>query len=152
VKDDVLVEMARNPVTSVDKLARVRGLPRPVEQSHGKEIVEAIGRAVAMPSQQWPASRQFEETPTEKFRSDGLWAAVQCLSLGRGIDPNLVANRQEISQLYRYLSGNGTEPDVRLLKGWRLEAVGNALLSMVRKAGSAQINWQDGQLRATAAE
>ena len=152
LKDDILVEMSRNPVRSVDKLARVRGLPRPVEQSHGKEIVGAIGRAAAMPSQELPASRQHEETPTEKFRADGLWAAVQCLSLGRGIDPNLVANRQEISQLYRYFSGGLAEPDVRLLKGWRLEAVGNALLSMVRKAGSAQINWQDGQLRAKAAD
>jgi ribonuclease D len=147
VRDEVLVDLSRNPPKSVDKLGKVKGLPRPVELAHGKEIVEAIAKAAATPNHQIPALRQYEETPAEKFRSDGLWAAVEVLSLGRGIDPNLVSSRQEISQLYRYLAGNGPEPEIRLLKGWRMEAIGKPLLAMVQNGHIAQITWHEGQMR-----
>ena len=44
IKDEVLLEMARHPVKSVDALAKVRGLPRPVEDDEGKNIVAAVAR------------------------------------------------------------------------------------------------------------
>jgi ribonuclease D len=150
LKDEILVDMARTPPRTVDKLARVKGLPRPVELSHGKEIVEAIGRATAIPHAELPSTKHREETPVEKFRADALWAAVECLSLGRGIDPNLIASRQEISQLYRHLrDAKESADEVRLLKGWRRQAVGDTLLAMVNDGGSATLRWQGGTLRAT---
>jgi ribonuclease D len=148
VKDEILVEMSRNPVKVVEKLGRVRGLPRPVELAYGKEMVEAVNRAAELPKDEMPVTKQTEESPTEKFRSDSLWAAVECLSLGRGIDPNLVANRSEIGQLNRYLAArDAAEPEVRLLTGWRLEAIGKPLLEMVREGKGMQMSWREGELR-----
>src|SRR5207302_2694528 len=95
LKDEVLIDLARNFVKSVDKLARVRGLPRPVENAHGAEIVAATQRALALPTPQLPESRDTEQTPAEKFRADALWAAAQCLCAGRSIDAALVTNRPE---------------------------------------------------------
>jgi ribonuclease D len=150
LKDEILIDMARTPPRTVDKLARVKGLPRPVELSHGKEIVEAIGRATAIPNADLPSTKHREETPVEKFRADALWATVECLSLGRGIDSNLIASRQEISQLYRHLrDANESADEIRLLGGWRREAVGEAILAMVNGTGSATLRWEGGTLRAT---
>jgi ribonuclease D len=47
LKDEILIDLSRNPAKSVEKLDRVRGLPRPVEKAHGQRIVEATLRALA---------------------------------------------------------------------------------------------------------
>jgi ribonuclease D len=148
LKDEILVDMTRTPVLSVDRLTRVRGLPRPIEQTHGNEIIQAIARAAALPPAQAPAQRGVEDTATEKFRADGLWTLTECLCLGRGIDPNLVANRQEIGQLHRHLTGHQAEVDVRLLTGWRRQAIGELLLEMVRKQKRVSIAWEQDALKA----
>src|SRR3954465_9815763 len=40
VRDEILLELARKPVSEVEGLARVRGLPRPVEIEEGEAMVE----------------------------------------------------------------------------------------------------------------
>jgi ribonuclease D len=147
LKDEILVDMARSPIRSLESLARVRGLPRPVESAHGQKIVDATARALAMKPQQWPSLRAEESSPREKFAADSLWAAVQGLCAGRDIDPTLVTGRQEIGELYRLtLAGQDASP-LSLLKGWRREAIGEVLLSFL--AGHTRLNsyWRDGSLR-----
>src|SRR4051812_3730955 len=109
LKDEILIDMSREPNKNVDKLARVRGLPRPVEQAHGAEMVEATKLGLATPVADQPESRTFEETPTDKQLGDALWAALQCICIGQKIDPDLVSSRQEIGRLYRQLLA-GREP------------------------------------------
>lgn len=149
LKDEILIDMARNPVKSVDKLARVKGLPRPIELTHGAEIVAAIARAAHTPAERLAGGKHREETPTDKFRADALWAAAECLSLGRGIDPNLIANRQEMVQLFHHLTaGGGDVDDLRLLQGWRKDAIAEPLRRLVRGESDIQLAWQNGTLKA----
>jgi ribonuclease D len=149
LKDEILLDLARNPVKSVEKLARIKGLPRPVELAHGGEMVEAIARAAAIPHAQLPTTKQREETPMEKFRADSLWTATEAICFGRGIDPNLVASRQEIGVLYRHLTAGEKvgEGDVRMLEGWRRAAVGEAIIGMVKGGVAARMGWESGALR-----
>ena len=148
LKDEILIDLARNPVKSVEKLARIRGLPRPIELTHGGEIVAAIARATAIPHEELPTTKQREETPAEKFRADALWTLAESLCYGRGIDPNLVANRSEIGQLYRHLTSGEDGGGIRLLEGWRRKAIGEALISIVKGKAGARVRWEDGSLRA----
>ena len=151
LRDEILVDLARNPVKSVDKLNRVKGLPRPVEIGHGSEIIEAMSRATALPQDDLPPTRQREETPVEKFRADALWCAIEALCFGRGIDPNLIANRSEIGQLRRHLT-TGEEPgEIRLLTGWRREAIGSPLLALVQTDLSLVMRWNEESLSVTSA-
>src|SRR5207247_4927470 len=39
LRDEVLLELARSPVKSTERLAKVRGLPRPIESTHGQQII-----------------------------------------------------------------------------------------------------------------
>ena len=147
VRDEVLVDLAKTPVKTVEKLNRVRGLPRPVESAHGAAIVEAINRACALSADQLPAVKQNEESPAEKFRADGLWALVQCLSAGQGIHPSLVAGRQEVGEFCRALTNGGVEPDIRLLRTWRRSAVGETALKMIRQGARAEFYFDPQGLR-----
>jgi ribonuclease D len=143
LKDEILIDMSREPVKSVEKLARVRGLPRPVEQAHGAEIVEATRRGLSAPAAATPPelNRTAEESPTDKHRADALWAVVQCLCIGKAIDPDLVSSRAEIGRLHRQLA-KGEEPaDLKIMTGWRREAVGDLLLRMIRDDARVQLSW-----------
>lgn len=146
LKDEILIDMSREPVKSIDKLARVRGLPRPVEQTHGAEMVEATRLGLATPVSDQPESRTIEESPTDKQLGDALWAALQCVCVGRKIDPDLVTSRQEVGRLYRQIA-TGREPaGLRMLSGWRREAVADQLLDMVAGRAKLELTWRDGGL------
>ena len=149
LKDEVLLDLARNPVKTVDKLARVRGLPRPVEAAHGTEIVSVTQRALELPAADLPIPRDTEQTPSEKFRTDALWAAAQCLCAGRGIDVSLLATRQEIADFYSHVTrpnDTGTVP--RLLTGWRREALGEPLTRLIHGTARVNIGWSKDSLAA----
>jgi len=95
-----------------------------------------------------PAIKSNEESPTEKFRADGMWALVQCLSAGQGIDPSLVASRQEIGEFCRALANGGVEnADIRLLRTWRRDAVGATALKMIRQEARAEFYFDPRGLR-----
>jgi ribonuclease D len=148
LKDEILIDMSREPIKSVEKLARVRGLPRPVEHAHGAEIVEATKRGLATPVAEQPQSRNIEETPTDKHRADALWAVTQCLCIGQKLDPDLVCSRQEIGRLYRQLQAGETPSGLRMLTGWRYKAVTSTLLELMEGKVGVNLGWRDGGLEA----
>jgi ribonuclease D len=149
LKDEILLDMSRQPVKSVEKLERVKGLPRPVEAAHGAAIVDATLRGLAIAPAQRPVAKSIEPTPSERFGAESLYALVSALCAGHSIDPALVASRQEAAELYRaLLVERVASPDLRILAGWRAQACGNQLLELIRGKGKVELTWQDGRLRA----
>ena len=146
LKDEILIDLSRSPVKTLEKLDRVRGLPRPVEHAHGREIVEATLRGLATPPGQFPFARAVEPSPTERFRADALWALAQCICIGKSIDPSLVTSRQEIGDLLRQIDKR-KEPDSPLLQGWRREALGQPLLELLTRGGKVALDWNGQALR-----
>jgi ribonuclease D len=151
LKDEILVDLSRSPVKTIEKLDRVKGLPRPVEVAHGKEIVDATLRALSSPAARQTAPRRDEPTPTERFRADALWAVAQALCIGQSIDPALVTSRQEIGEFYRRAIGKNDAPDIGILRGWRRAALGDPLERLMTGGGRIAFEWTDGTLRAASA-
>jgi len=150
LRDEVLVDMSRKPVTAVEGLAKVRGLPRPVEISEGVNMVAATQRGLAVPETQRPAAKQTEETPTERFGIDSLWAVVQAWSAGQGVDPALVSSRQEIARLYREVRAQASPAqDGRLMHGWRGQLIGKRLREFLGGGNLIQLGWKEGALRSS---
>ena len=147
LKDEILLDLSRNPAKSVDKLDRVRGLPRPVEHAHGAEIVEATQRAWSAPAASLPPQRDTDQTPTERFRSDAMWAAAQAICVGNAVDPAIVTSRQEMSDFYRAVTTNGDVSRLRVMTGWRREALGEPLIKLVNGDGGMSLRWEDGSLK-----
>ena len=148
LKDEILIDLSRQPVKTLEKLDRVRGLPRPVEHAHGKEIVDATLRGLATPPGKFPFARTIEPSPTERFRADALWAVAQCICTGKGVDPALVTSRQEIADFLRHAgSARGVE-NSPVLKGWRREALGEPLVELMTREGNVNLRWEDGSLLA----
>jgi ribonuclease D len=150
LRDEILLDLARNPVRSVEKLARVKGLPRPVESQYGSQLVQMTEKAFSLAEEELPPVRDTEQPPPEKFRTDALWAVAQSLCAGQGIDVAVATSRQEINEFYQYLtSADETSTPHRLLNGWRRQAIGDALRQLIQGAGNIAIDWQEGGLRAS---
>jgi len=150
LKDEILIDLARGPVKSVERLERVRGLPRPVEAKHGTTIVETTLRALSLPLEKMPQAKTIEPSPTERFRADALWAATQAISSGKSIDPALVTNRQEVGELYRHIVTSSVHDELSIMQGWRREAVGEPLMKLIRGACGLSLEWKVGSLRTQA--
>ena len=150
LRDEVLLELARNPVKSIERLASVKGLPRPVEAEYGPRIVALSSRAMSLPDSDLPAARDTEQTPADKFRTDSLWAVAQCLCAGQSIDAAVVTNRQEINEFYQRLAGTGPSAAHRLLSGWRRQALGQPLAQLLGGEADIHLGWPDGALQAAA--
>ena len=148
LRDEVMLELARNPVKMVEKLDRVRGLPRPVEHAHGAQIVEMTLRALAVPSAELPPEREPEPAPGEKFSTEALWAAAQCLCAGKSIDPGVATDRQEVGEFVRAFHSKTGVGSHRLMTGWRREAIGGDLSALLAGAARLELSWSDGMLKA----
>jgi ribonuclease D len=147
LRDEVLLDMARSPVKTTEKLAKVRGLPRPVEHEQGHEIIELTAKALSSPASSMPAVRDVELSPVDRFRSDALWSAAEVICAGQSIDPALVTSRVEMSEMYRRLASDEDPSDLRLMKGWRREAVGEKLVRLYAGEGAFTLRWSEGSLR-----
>jgi ribonuclease D len=146
LKDEILLDLSRSPIKSVDRLGKVRGLPRPVEHEDGADIVAATLRGLATPTANLPASRTVEPSPAERFRVDALWAAAQVMCSGRAIDAALVTSRNEIGEFYRAATNGGDLESLHLFQGWRREALGEPLLKLTRGESQFGVQWADGML------
>jgi len=146
LRDEVLVDLSRSPVKSLEKLGRVRGLPRPVEAAHGKEIVDATQRGLSTPPGKYPFARTHEPTPSERFAADALWAAAQCICVGQSVDAALVTSRQEIGELHRHVKTSKDPSHLHLMQGWRRDALGVRLWELLTRGGEMQLDWKNGNL------
>jgi ribonuclease D len=146
LKDEILLDLSRSPVKSIDKLGRVRGLPRPVEHEDGADIVAATMRGLATPAGDFPAGRTVEPSPVERFRVDALWAAAQVMCSGRSIDAALVTSRNEIGEFYRAVTNGDDLEAMHLFQGWRRDALGEPLLKLMRGELQFGVRWVDGTL------
>jgi ribonuclease D len=148
LKDDVLVRIAKDPPRTLPALDAVKGLPRPVVERHGREILDAVEQASSIPPGELPRRLSMEELPADRVRIDSLWALARSFCLGRAIDPALVGNRRAVAEFY-FATRNGTAPETTaLMSGWRGELVGDLLRDVLDAGATVELRWEDGRLRA----
>lgn len=125
VKDAILIDMTYNPVRSVGELDRVSGLPRPVEQRWGQEMVEATRRGLEAPLPEYMIDAPFDRW-AHRRKVDKAWeqAAERCQP--RGIDAAIAVSKREVGTFFRLMEIGVPRDEAagRLLKGWRADLFG----------------------------
>jgi len=147
LKDEVMVDLARRPPRAVADLTRVRGLPKPVENAHGAELVDMCQRALKDTPPPGPSQKPSEEAAGERFRVDAVWAAAQAYCMGRSVDPAIVASRQDVASFLRAIAKGELEPH-RLMQGWRRDALGQWLIDLVAGRRAVRLHCETGPLKA----
>ncbi|MCK9529335.1 MAG: ribonuclease D [Gammaproteobacteria bacterium] len=144
LKDEILVELARQLPDSLGKLGRVRGLEAGIATRHGATLVELIAGAKRLPAAEWPVLDLAERlSASEEAVVDLLTGLVRQLGADQGVSPAAIAGRRDLEQL---VLGN---TDLPLLHGWRGVLVGHTLRAVV--AGEATVRVCKGRLLLEAA-
>jgi ribonuclease D len=147
VKDEVLIDLSRQPPKSIDRLYNVKHMPRPVVEHHGATIVDAVQRALASKDGPQVVDSGPDPLLRDKFRHDSLWAAAQAFCCGQGLDPQLVTSKQEIIDFDRDLRTGPSIEAQRLMTGWRREALGEKLVELIRNDARTTLSWNSDGLQ-----
>lgn len=128
VRDEVLLQLARQPPRHPDELRKVRGLHASEIDRNGESILAAIHAALALPSSAWqvPAKERKPEPESNGF-VELLQAIVKARALEKEIAPTLLATTADLQELVEAKT-NRSALDLPLLRGWRRILVGELLL------------------------
>ena len=127
VRDEQLLEIASHAPKSIDELAATRGLGRGFAEGwQGRELMEAIERARALPESELPVR---DKTP-EQLRAPGaivdlLRTLLRLKAEQSGVAGRLVASADELDRLA------AGKRDIAALKGWRNEVFGSDAVDLI---------------------
>ena len=127
-----MLELARAGPSSEDGLHAVRGVDSGIVRHHGDKLIRAIREGGADPP---PRDHVRKPLPPQ----GEVWAAalhglVRARALAASVAPRFVGPRSEIEAVVRWwIEGDRDDlPDLPLLRGWRRDLVGDAILSWLR--------------------
>ena len=142
LRDEALLEIASHAPTTVDDLARTRGLGRSVAEGRwGTEMLAAVERGIATPVADCPTGEPRVELPP------GLTPIVELLRVllkmkceDEEVASKLVANSGDLEAI-----AADDDAPVPALKGWRRELFGEAALAL--KHGRLALAIQDKRVK-----
>jgi ribonuclease D len=135
LKDDVLTDLARHLPTSQEALNSIRGLQEGMIRKHGDGLIALLASA---DGDARPAKVPERLSAREEALVDALMALVRIKGGEAGVSPAQLATRRDLEQLVR------GQRDLEVLKGWRLETAGAALMEFIQ--GKTKLAIRDGLL------
>ncbi|MCW3028770.1 MAG: ribonuclease [Solirubrobacterales bacterium] len=132
LSDAALMELARRKPSRKEELQRIRGVGAASSGRAAEEVLGAVRRASERPPE--PA-RQDRRPQPPKPDDAPLVALGEALLRTRareaGLAYELLAARADLQAIVTGQRGEGDEADVRTLRGWRRELVGEELLRLL---------------------
>ena len=144
LNDAGLVEVARRHPADREQLARIRGIGGNAQGRRAQDLLDAVQRGRERPPESAP---QAPRAPAPK--SEDLPLVSLCESLVRarareaGLAYELLAARADLQAIVTAARLGEPRADVRTLRGWRAELVGNELLELL--SGNVALSVQDGR-------
>ena len=124
VKDESLMDLAKQLPGDLESLAAVRGVGESLAKRHGAELLNML-HADGAPSEIERPAREMPLKPEQEALVDALNALLR-LSAARGdVSAASLANRAELERLVR------GERELQILKDWRLEMAGRELVEFL---------------------
>jgi len=140
VQDRSMLEIARRAPTSPRDLHGIRGVKEGTVHRHGREILDAVRQGRSNPPPREPRVRPLPDAA--RAWSVLLSGLVNARARETGIAPRFVGTRSDVEELVRWwVEGDrASEPDLPLLRGWRRELAGDALLAWLAGETAIEID------------
>jgi ribonuclease D len=146
--DAALMEIAKRKPRSAGELEQIRGAGAANLRRRGEELVQLVQEARELPSEEAPREAR---PPAPKPEDAPLIALGEALLRTRareaGLAYELLASRADLQAIVAAWRSGADQADVRTLRGWRRELVGDELLELLD--GSISLAVEDGALRIT---
>jgi ribonuclease D len=126
LRDDLLIEIAKQKTADDRRLRRIRGMERYHKQLD--QIIARIRIALELPEEACPTHSHSNRTPQLSVLGQILFAALGSVCRKKKLAPSLVATPNDIRYWVAYRSNPKqyeNAPRPALTEGWRAEVVGN---------------------------
>jgi ribonuclease D len=125
VRDDVLLEIARQMPQNASALSKIPGSDGYL-QKHADAVLEVVEQGKAVPPDQWPSTAKFMRlSPEQEAKVDLLMAVVRTRAAQAHVSPSVLASRKEVECLVQ------GKKRCAVMFGWRAELVGNELRAIL---------------------
>ena len=124
--DEALYAIATLAPATTAELEQVRSLPPAVVRKRGDELLELVRTARESSAGAAPSPAPQRPTPEQTRRIGQLQQRVRDVAAALGINPEVLATRRDVEGMVL-----GSPDDSALLRGWRREVIGNALLELL---------------------
>ena len=135
LSDDTLRAIAESLPTTVEALAKIKGLPKRLAEKRGVELLQLIADSKAQAAHEPPA-RIFKPTPSEVGKITKLMELVRKEGARLHISPERLATRREVEALVFSGRLGG------FAQGWRRHCFGERLIRTAEKLFTPQSNAQ----------
>lgn len=124
IRDETLLELAKQLPKTIDALRRIRGINEKIERQHGYALLDILQRSEDLPLQEGHRPSRPESSDDEAL-TNLLGEVVKLRSGQAEISPTLVASRR---MLREFVASPLASP---LLRGWRKEFIGDELYAVL---------------------
>jgi len=140
IQDRSMIEVARRAPSSPRDLHGIRGIKEGTVHHHGRAILAAVREGLSKPPPREPRGRPLPDAA--RAWSVLLSGLVNARAREAGIAPRFVGTRSDVEELVRWwVEGDrAAEPDLPLLRGWRRELAGEALLAWLSGETAIEID------------
>jgi ribonuclease D len=138
LRDESLVEIAHHTPSTIDDLARTRGLGRKLaEGSAGAQILDAVARGLAIPDSECPEPDTRRDVPRGVGPvADLLKVLLKMKCDEEDVAQKLVASSADVDSI----AADGDKANVPALHGWRRQVFGEDALRLRNGELSLAIN------------
>lgn len=139
MRDEVLLDVARQQPDSRPRLERIRGVDERFVRRHGDAVLAAVREGRDTPRDQWPTISEGPRlAPEQDEVVDAMMSLLRACCRDNDVSPAAVAGRRDLEKL---LLGE----DVPVVHGWRRVVAGEALLAMLK--GELTLGVRNGRLQ-----
>jgi ribonuclease D len=127
--DDLVVQIATRQPKNTSELARIGRISKTLTMSELDALSESICTTYELPQSEWPTLKRRQLTQAQSAALTEVLDLLRQKASALGISQGMLCNRRDAEKL---VSG---KRDLPVLKGWRLDCVGNELLKLVPEQG-----------------
>lgn len=146
LQDATLVEIAKRRPRSPERLAQIRGIHEGTMRRRGKHILAAVERGREQPPIPSEGERPPQVVPEDAPLIALSEALVRTRAMEAGLAYELLAARADLQKVVIAARQAAEPPDVRTLRGWRRELIGDELLELLAGRRALSVG-ADGRLQ-----
>lgn len=135
VKDEVIVELARQAPGDIGALSRIRDLSDKTVRRHGDRLLQIIAHAGQVDAAQWPQHDKVKNLNKQQLAlGDCLMALCRVIADQNQVALATLATRKDIDNLLL------NQKSSRLTQGWRFIMAGEQLLEFIHGQSSISVD------------
>jgi ribonuclease D len=132
VGNEQLLEIAKRQPASPDLLTSIKGVPRGMIESRGREMTDAVARGLAVPENalpKFPKAPRWDRDPEFDVRVAALKAVRDTAAARLDLDPGVLCARDRLEAVARKNPSSPEElAEVRELRAWQRGVLGEDFL------------------------